>query len=155
MPRQLCIEKATGDADEAVEREHQTHSVEFVDADAPEQVGHRGTQCAGRSGERADEAVAGEGPGPLAVVDDSGQHRVLDRHKGAGAAAGRIDCAYEGDDQQHGVDVRAGQDEAGRRHQRRSRDEQTAVFDPSPDQPDGERQQCRAEECHAGENADS
>ena len=70
--------------------EHQLECAHLADAGKLKKIRHCRSQCTGRHGKRADQAVAREGSGSLLVSHTVRQHGVLDRHQHAEIAGRRI-----------------------------------------------------------------
>ena len=92
-----------------------------------------GAQGADGAGERADEAVAGEERGAVAVGDGVREPRLLQRQEEADIAGGGVERADEGDQEQRPEALGQSEGDAGQRHQwkqhrsRRARGEAVGV----------------------------
>ena len=141
-------------AEEGVEAEHDLDRRDRANAERRQPLRRGGGKRADRPGERADEAVARERPGAPRRLDRPRQHRVLERDEHAGAAAGRIDRADEGDDQEDGIVVGGCVGEPARDHQRGGREQQPAHVVSGAEEPDAQGQQRRAEQGQRRDHAD-
>ena len=97
--RQARVEKRRQQSQRGIKIKHQPDGAEFWPAVRCEQLGQRCGQRSDGGGQCADQAVAREHVGAVAVGGLLGQQRVLERHQHAEIAAGRVDASDESDQQ--------------------------------------------------------
>ena len=121
--------------------------------DAKQRRQGRGQRADGRR-QRADQAVAGKDRGAVAVGGLFGQQRMLQRNQHAEIAAGRIDAADEGDQQDRRESFCRRKNQAGEDDQSGAGEKQVSQFKARCDEARDQGQSGRSQQRSAGDDAD-
>ena len=142
--RKPAVDERRHEAQQRVEHEHRLHGDLGTDVQClRRELRDAGEQRAGGSGQRADQAVAGEHGRALPIRDDAGQHRLLQRQEDADVAARRVERADDRDDQQRPEVASRREPQPGRGHQRGGRQKQRSIAEAVRVHADRQRQERR------------